>query len=321
MFLGLETLEANNAAYSQRIDATRSELGWINKRLDRPGDKRNDVPDDKMTILSNVTSADVDISPLPSLETTFQRWRDVLFASTVPKEPRLFHPQLEVSENNKQTGESKMEQNVQGRYWSSSSPINQPEQLRSEKNFEERLNEIEEELKKLTKFSRMMPLKLKHLANRAGHQQPEKRTKAKTTKIFLKNLASQNQSGALDDSTPVTKSHPKFLYHKVHNTTSQPGPSSLLGPNFWKKIASLKHNGSNPTSRRNSFVAVSISPPTSDKSKRDEPLIGNGQHEQRILATEQVKLEVTKPCKKIHNIRKQNKQRTAVIKSSAMNNE
>ena len=271
-----------------------------------------------MTILSNVTSADVDISPIPSLETTFQRWRDVLFASTVPKEPRLFHPQLEISEI-KQTGESKIDQTAQGRYWSPSSPINQPEQLRAEKNFEERLSEIEEELKKLTKLNRMMPLKLKHLANRAGHQQ-EKRAKAKTTKIFLKNSASQNQSG-VDDSIPVTKSHPKFLYHKVHNTTSQPGPSSLLGPNFWKKIASLKHNGSNPTSRRNSFVAVSISPPTSDKSKRDEPLIGNGQHQQRILGTEQVKLEFTKPCKKVHNILKQNKQRITASKPSANNKE
>ena len=43
MFLGLETLEANNAAYSQRIDATRSELGWINKRLDDGTCKQRDA--------------------------------------------------------------------------------------------------------------------------------------------------------------------------------------------------------------------------------------------------------------------------------------
>lgn len=67
-----ETLEANNAAYSQRIDATRSELGWINKRLDRPGDKRNDVPDEKIAILTNTTSSTTPVSP-SSLETAFQR--------------------------------------------------------------------------------------------------------------------------------------------------------------------------------------------------------------------------------------------------------
>ena len=259
--------------------------------------------------LSNVSSIEVGISPLPSLETTFQRWRDVLFASTVPKDPRLFHPQLEISEI-QQTGESKIEPSTQVRYWSN--PISQPEQLRAEKNFEERLNEIEEELKKLTKLSHMVPLKLKHQSTRAGHQQ-EKRIKLKTPRAFLKNVAYQNQSD-VDDSTPVTKSHshdkPKFQYHRVHNTTSQPGPSSLLGPNFWKKIASLKHNGSNPTSRRNSFVAVSLSPPTSDKTKRNEPLIV--QHQHRMLTTEQVKSEFTKPCKKVQNIRKQNKLRTGI---------
>lgn len=293
----VETLEANNAAYSQRIDSTRSELGWINKRLDRPGDKRNDVPDEKVAILPNATSTS-------SLETTFQRWRNVLFATPVPKEQLAIHPQLKVSGMQlSAAGEPKIEPIV-----NESPPLPmsliQPEQLRVEKKFEERLNEIEDELKKLTKLSRMMPLRLKQLTAIAGHRQEKK---AKSTKHLSRNITNYNQSDSL---TFISKSHPKFQYHKVHNTTIQnSGTGSLLGPNFWKKIASLKHNnGSNPTSRRNSFVAVSISPSTnSDTSKMEESLTNLGQY--GMLATEPMKPELTKPCKKNRNIRKQ-KQRS-----------
>lgn len=145
----------------------------------------------------------------------------------------------------------------------------------------------------------MMPLKLKQLAAIAGRQQEKK---VKSSKSSLRNALHQNDN--VTESLPaVHKSHPKFQYHKVHNTTNQPGlPGNLLGPNFWRKIASLKHNGSNPISRRNSFVAVSISPPDNDKSKSDESLISNGH--QGMLATEPMKPELAKPCKKNHNIRK-----------------
>lgn len=299
----LETLEANNAAYSQRIDASRSESVWTHKRLERPGDKRNDVPDDKIAVISNTTSSGIS----PSLETAFQRWRDVLFAA---KESPLIHPQLEASglQSNRET---KIEQDVKKR--SAARIINQPEQLRPDKNFEERLSEIEDELKKLTKLSRTFPLKMKHLTT-VGRQQ-EKRGKIKTSKILTRNGAYQNQ-GVGDDSKPVIRVHPKFQYHKVHNTTNQPGPSSFLGPNYWKKIASLKHNGSNPTSRRNSFVAVSITPPDGDKHERDESLIANVQ-QQRMLGTEQNKSDFGKPCKKLHNTRKQSKQRPLSNKQSS----
>ncbi|XP_057372792.1 uncharacterized protein LOC130693626 [Daphnia carinata] len=293
----LETLEANNAAYSQRIDASRSESSWTNKRLERPGDKRNDVPDDKIAIISNTTS--LGISPSPSLETAFQRWRDVLFAV---EESHLIHPQLEAS-GLQPNREPKTEQDVQR--WASTGVLNQPEQRRSEKNFEERLSEIEDELKKLTRLSRTFPFKMKHLTT-YGRQQ-EKKGKIKTTEILTRNGAYQNRS-ADDDSKPVIRVHPKFQYHKVQNTTNQPGTSNLLGPNYWKKIASLKHNGSNPTSRRNSFVAVSITSPASDKHERDESLIANVQ-QQGMLATEPHKSDFGKPCKKLHNTRKQSKQR------------
>ncbi len=230
----------------------------------------------------------------------FFSWRDVLFASVVPKEPAL-HPQLQASEMHS-SEKPRTEQGVKEYEWSSSIPPNQPEQLRAEKKFEDRLNEIEEELKKLTKLSRMMPLRLKQLAAIAGHQQ-EKRIKS--LKSSSKNVVAHQSENATEILTVAHKSHPKFQYHRVHNTTNQPGlpsPGNLLGPNFWKKIASLKHNGSNPSSRRNSFVAVSISPPAIDTSKGDESLLSIGH--QGVLATEPVKSELSKPCKKNHNIRK-----------------
>lgn len=267
------------------------------------------MPDEKVTILSNATST---VAPTPSLETTFQRWRNVLFASAVPKEPTAIHPQLsKVTSEMQSVGELRIQHIIPNQpevSSSSSLPINQPEQqqLQIEKKFEERLSEIEDELKKLTKMSRMMPLRLKQLTAIAGHQQ-QKRTKS-ANKTLKKNFAHQNLN---DSSTFATKSqHPKFQYHRVHNTSIQPTTSNLLGPNFWKKIASLKHNGSNPTSRRNSFVAVSISPaPPSDISKIEESQISHIGH-QTMLATEPVKPGFSKLCKKNHNLRKQKHQQS-----------
>lgn len=291
----VETLEANNAAYSQRIDATQKELVWINKRFDRPGDKRNDVPDEQITVLSNMTSSST-VAPILSLETTFQRWKDVLFASAVPKDPSV-HPQLQVSEmQSTKEPVRKIEQVVVSEHELLPMALGQHEQVQAEKKFEERLSEIENELKKLTKMSRLMPLRLKQLNAIAGQQQSKR---FKPAKFLPGNEANhQNQS---DSSASVAKNHPKFVYHKVHNATSPSATGNLLGPNFWRKIASLKHNGSNPTSRRNSFVAVSISPPASEKSNVEESMTSG---HQVMLATEPIKADFIKPCKKNHSSRR-----------------
>lgn len=82
-------MEANNAAYSRRIDSTgpsadgairttSDELGWMNKRADRPGDRRNDVPDEETSATSTSTSPAV-LDPMP--DTVFQHWKENLFTA------------------------------------------------------------------------------------------------------------------------------------------------------------------------------------------------------------------------------------------------
>ena len=308
----VETLEANNAAYSQRIDGTRNELAWINKRVDRPGDKRNDVPDEQITVLSNATTSST-AAPILSLETTFQRWKDVLFASAVPKDLTV-HPQLEVSST--QFRNEPITKITQGLVSEQDlSPISFSQHVgqvgADGKKFDDRLTEIENELKKLTKMSRMMPFRFKQLNAVAGQQKP-KRFKSSTNNKSIPRTETDHHHHQNDSSpSAASRNHPKFVYHKVHNTTGQSATGNLLGPNFWKKIASLKHNGSNSTSRRNSFVAVSISSPPdqTEKSNGQEPLTAG--HHQLMLATEPLKsTDSIKPCKKNHNQKKQ-KQRQA----------
>lgn len=67
------------------MDTSRSEFSWMNRRSDLPGDKRNDVPDEKVT--------PVEMTPATSTvhwdESIFQRWKDAVFTITEPPHPQL----------------------------------------------------------------------------------------------------------------------------------------------------------------------------------------------------------------------------------------
>lgn len=273
----LETLEANNAAYSRRIDGTTQqlttrELGWMNKRTDRPGDKRNDVPEE-LEAPSSLSSTT--IVPYSSVDTNkaFLRWREALFASgqqVDDEDSSPLHPQL--IESSVITPEST----------TTSSPFIEPTMKKKKKNFEERLSDIEEELKKLSKLSRSV----------------------------LKSRNNQASKSSIDDESKnkkVAKQHPKFQYHKVHDNTNSSkinsSTAALEPKNFWKRVASLKRGepGTNRTSgRRNTFVAVSLAPKAA--TTIDPTITGTGDEPQQKLTS--------KPCfnnkkKNRHNLWKQ----------------
>jgi len=271
-----ETLEANNAAYSRRIDGTTQqlttrELGWMNKRTDRPGDKRNDVPEE-LEAPSSLSSTT--IVPYSSIDSNkaFLRWREALFASgkqVDDEDSSSLHPQL--IESSLIAAEST----------TTVSPSIEPT-IKKKKNFEERLSDIEEELKKLSKLSRSV---LKSRNNHALKSSIEDESKNKK----------------------VAKQHPKFKYHKVHdNTNSSKINSSTVAlepKNFWKRVASLKRGepGTNRTSgRRNTFVAVSLAPKAA--TTIDPMITGTDDEPQQKLTN--------KPCfnnkkKNRHNLWKQ----------------
>jgi len=76
------------------VDTSRSELSWMNRRSDLPGDKRNDVPDEKVAPIDMTTAT-------PTVyweESIFQRWKDAVFSITEPPHPQLkaIEPQTRV---------------------------------------------------------------------------------------------------------------------------------------------------------------------------------------------------------------------------------
>lgn len=77
---------------------TSDELGWISRRIDRPGDKRNDVPDEDISVTTTTTSAST-TTLQDHADVFFQHWKEVLFAAGRAGQEEsdstdVLHPQL-----------------------------------------------------------------------------------------------------------------------------------------------------------------------------------------------------------------------------------
>lgn len=239
-----ETLEANNVAYSRRIDGvaggmkTADELGWMNKRVDRPGDKRNDVPEEPEAPIAAYGST----TTAPISDNAFRQWKEALFAHQIPVEDPPTHPQLFQSPVYEEPTVNP-----------SLSPAVKPtSSVESKKSFEERLKDIEDELKKLSK-----------LAIRSAMLKPGRRINTP----ILPAPPSANQT-----AKPL---HPKFQYHKVQGNSTE--ANNMVGSNYWKRVASLKRaelqpggTGKGSVGRRNTFVAVSVA---SNSKVEAEPMM------------------------------------------------
>jgi len=247
----LETLEANNAAYTSRILSGKSaikpglglpvlHLGAVDERF---GDKRNDVPEKPPSAVAEP-------------KTTFQRWKEVLFAQDA------FHPQRQVAEQHENDLKNSPAAVFPGRFHGPAegndrtiSFVSSVHDLHRstdssgftvEKGFDDRLKDIERELRKLAKLTRWSP---------ANKFKPIQANQVETDDkpIKIQQVATPPPPPLAANASRSSKIAHRFLYHKVLNASADKRTSADGG--LWKKIASNRSGGAN---RRKTFVAVSI---------------------------------------------------------------
>lgn len=251
------------------------------KKAARNGDERNDVPENT-----------------PSLDVAFQRWKDLLFSHQEPLHPQLKMIESDENSNNKSPNRFPFLDETSALLLPEAEPTktykSDPLESKVVMSFEERLKDIEEELKKLNQHNSWTKSKLFKYLQVKNAPSPSKLTNETTSQKF--NHSVNNSS------------HPKmkhnFLYHKVRNSSRDDKP----GPQFWKRIAAARTSG-NSTSKRKTFVAVSIL--SSDKTKK--PL---GSSTKPLKTETPQRNEDSVPCKKKnHQVRKE-KQREALINNN-----
>jgi len=116
-----------------------------------------------------------------------------------------------------------------------------------EKKFEERLRDIEEELKKLAKISRLIPKLQKEKGFKSSKKMISKMFKDQNTDVLVANQTLHKLNG-----------HPRFLYHRVNDSA---GSDKLNAPINGKRITLVTGNEGNQSIKR-SIVAISLSPVT-----------------------------------------------------------
>jgi hypothetical protein len=237
-------LEANNAAYSNRIQFVKNRQEQqappsepaINT-VEHLSDRRNDVPEKQM-------------EPYANPGRIYQQWKDILFAD------ESFHPQIKAAEDFEKILNSpviQLQEETERPIPSASAKSNSQHtpqhtaesNLENEKSFDDRLKEIEKELRKLSKFTRLTPRKHSRLQV------------VNEKKLNVSHFSFQlpDDKMVTNNFTKTSKNSQKFIYHRVGNMSEN---IKLPGNNIWKTIALAKNNSSN--SRRKTFVAVSLLP-------------------------------------------------------------
>lgn len=176
------------------------------------------------------------------------------------------------------------------------------EELRLEKKFEERLNEIEDELRRLTKLSQMLPFQIKRLKSNVYIDQTSLRGKVERTSTNSNGSEKKDISDYESRRSRFRPGHAKFHYHRVESRNSEKvSLDRLVGSEFWNRVASLKQNDtfSNPLAKRNAIVAVSLGPLPPTVSRKED-IQNNNNQDQLMQATEPLGLTSgpTKLCKK-----------------------